>query len=151
MTTGAIFAVIAYFSSIILFFLIGAAVTGGKIELILKPLQWMAWCFSPLLFAPLGFFYGFFRERRLRRRARTQADYEAQEEMLRKSEKRQKMHQTTTVRTLQPPKEKSPEVEEFLKRKKHVDTQGLTDFLKETRSHQLEELKKSLKGGQAEA
>ncbi|MFT5465555.1 MAG: hypothetical protein ACI8UO_000650 [Verrucomicrobiales bacterium] len=149
MTTGAIYAVIAYFSSIFLAALLGLVVTGGEFALVLKPLSWIAWVFAPGLFAPLGFFYGFSRERRLRRRAKSQADFEAQEEMLRKGEQRQQMNQTSTVRTLRPPKkaDMSPEVREFLDQKKHVDTQGLTDFLRETRSHQLDELKKGLQGG----
>lgn len=147
MTTGFTYAALFYFVSLIVTGLL--AVTLGDAFSDLKPEFLFTWLLGLLLIAaPAGFVFGL----RLNRKKREQlAKAESAPETPQQYRER---HQTKSVRPVSPPKmdrKFSDETREYLEKTRHVDTKGLTEFLKETRSHQLEELKKGLENGSAGA
>ncbi|MEM7010730.1 MAG: hypothetical protein AAF585_04525 [Verrucomicrobiota bacterium] len=147
MTTGFTYAALFYFVSLIVTGLL--AVTLGDAFSELKPQFLFTWLLGLLVIAaPAGFVFGL----RLNRKKREQlANPEPKPETPQQYRER---HQTKTVRPVSPPKKHrgfSEETREYLEKTRHVDTKGLTEFLKETRSHQIEEMKKSLENGSAGA
>lgn len=156
MTTGLIFAVLSYLTVLILTTVGWFAFTGGDGIRTFDAMAVVAKFIGPAFVAPLGFIVGFFRESRINRQKRIQAEADARkarhQREANKPRTKSDLEQTTTVRTLAKPspgREIPDEVRAYLKKSSHVDTEGIKTFLKETRSHHLEEMRAQMERDQA--
>ena len=141
MTTGLIYAALFYLASLVLGGIFGFAYYGQDPQAMVVVGFFAK--FVGLFMAPIGFVLGFFKEKRKERaeQARLQHDREVADARI-----REQLRQTATVRPISQPEsigvgKHSDEVEEYLHQTSAIDLKGIADFVKETRRHNLDELK----------